>query len=125
MGRDFGCSVNLDQMQRWWNGIFRRENPGFICKALRILYIRDSLHLQRGWRELPSQQLAPRHGEKPGGMSGAYSLLSSPRGPFGYWVPTGLESTTEAVKPSASQWPLLEGMLLQGQLTLALWVGAN
>ena len=33
------------------------------------------------------------------GMSGAYSLLSSPQGPFGYWIPTGLESTTEAVKP--------------------------
>lgn len=118
MGRDFGCSVNLDQMQKWWNGIFRRENPGFICKALRILYIRDSLHLQRGWRELLAM------GRSQVGMLGAYSLLSSPRVPFGHWIPVGPESTTEAIKPSASQWPL-EGMLLQGQLILGLWVGAN
>lgn len=84
MGRDFGCSVNLDQMQKWWNGIFRRENPGFICKALRILYIRDSLHLQRGWRELPSQHLAPRHGEKPGGHVG--SLFSAVIATGSFWA---------------------------------------
>ena len=67
MGRDFGCNVNLDQMQKWYNGVFRRENIGFICKVLRMLYIRDSLHLQGGWRELPGQHPAPRHGEKPSG----------------------------------------------------------
>lgn len=80
---------------------------------------------REGGENFPASSWPLAMGRSQVGMSGAYSLLSSPRGPFGYWVPTGLESTTEAVKPSASQWPLLEGVLLQGQLTLALWVGAN
>ena len=122
MGRDFRCSVNLNRMQKWWNGVLRRENTGFVCKVLWIMSVRDGLHLQGEWRELLRQHPASHHVQKPRRHVGAFSLLSWLTGPFG---PIEPESITEARKPSASQRPLSEGMLHQGQLTLGLWVGAN
>ena len=83
-GRDFRCSVNLDRMQKRWNGVFRRENPGFVCKALWIMCIRDGLHLQGGWRELLGPHQARQHGERPRGDVG--SFFSAVMAKRSFWV---------------------------------------
>ena len=125
MGRDFQCTVNLDQMQKWWNGVFRRENPGFVLKHYGSCASEMAFSCREGGENFWASTQPITMGKSHMGMLQAFSLLSFLRGPFGYWVPIEPESTTEAIKPSVSQQPLSEEMLLQGQLTLGLWFGAK
>lgn len=118
MGRDFGYSVNLDQMRSGGMESSEEKTQASFVSTTDPVHQRQP-SLAEGGEKFPASSWPLAMGEARWACWGLILCCLPATGSFWVLSSCWAGSTTEAIKPSASV--ACKRILLQGQLTLGLW----